>query len=55
MKRALFVLGLVMLNCNIALSANFTDTLGSECARILYHMDTYDYPARYDNIMSVDF
>lgn len=50
MKKVLFVLGLMMFNCNVALSANFTDTLGAECARILYNMEKYDYPSSFDTI-----
>lgn len=47
MKKLVFLFMLFSFNAN---AANFTDTLGAQCAEILLILDINDYPINYDTM-----
>ena len=47
MKKLILALAICIIPVKV-MSANFVDTLGSECARLLFNLDAYDYPKYYD-------
>lgn len=47
MKKLILAFAICLIPAKV-MSANFVDTLGSECARLLLKLDVYDYPKYYD-------
>lgn len=47
MKKLILAIAICLIPAKV-MSANFVDTLGSECARLLLKLDVYDYPKYYD-------